>query len=296
MIKFTTVALHDRDWMDKLIRSENTRNADCNFTNIYIWNETFHQKVTPLYGRLAIKLFYQNSPFYAFPVGNGDLKKSVLALAEDAATHDIKLKIRGITKESLMELESVFPDVFEIGMDTYASDYIYTVEKMATLAGKKLHSKRNHINRFIESNDWSFEPISEDNLDECMDMCVRWMQLNLGKSNYDNERMALNRAFRSYDKLELEGGLLRSSGEVIAFTMGEPLCSDTYVIHFEKAFTHIQGAYTMINREFARYIQARHPEILYINREDDMGIESLQKAKRSYYPEFMVDKFTATWK
>jgi len=81
---------------------------------------------------------------------------------------------------------------------------------------------------------------------------------------------------------------------VIAFTIGEPLNSDTYIVHFEKAFSDIQGAYPMINREFARHIQTLRPNIRYFNREEDLGIESLQRAKRSYYPVFMVEKYHAT--
>ena len=94
----------------------------------------------------------------------------------------------------------------------------------------------------------------------------------------------------------VEGGLLRSAGKVIAFTVGEVLNSNTYNVHFEKAFAEIQGAYAMINREFVKYIMQIHPEIEYINREEDLGLESLRKAKQSYYPDLMVEKYTAVWR
>ena len=96
-----------------------------------------------------------------------------------------------------------------------------------------------------------------------------------------------------YHQLGLEGGLIRVYGEVVAFTMGDRLTEDTFDVHFEKAYGELQGAYAMINREFARWVRARHPEIKYLNREDDMGVEGLRKAKQSYYPDLLVEKFAA---
>ena len=116
-----------------------------------------------------------------------------------------------------------------------------------------------------------------------------------GRTNPE-ERLALELAFRNFDTLGLEGGLLRVNGEVVAFTIGEKQNADTYTVHFEKAFPEVQGAYPMINREFVRYITKLHPEMLYINREDDMGMENLRKAKRSYYPDLMVEKYMATYR
>ena len=115
-----------------------------------------------------------------------------------------------------------------------------------------------------------------------------------GRTNPE-EQLALKRAFQDFDFLGLEGGLLRTKGEVVAFTIGEKQNGDTYTVHFEKAFSRVRGAYPMINREFVRYVRQLYPEVVYINREDDMGMENLRKAKRSYYPDFMVEKYTASF-
>ena len=111
-----------------------------------------------------------------------------------------------------------------------------------------------------------------------------------------DEGIALRTAMEHYEELGLEGGLIRVYGEVVAFTIGDRLSADTYDVHFEKAYGELQGAYAMINREFARWVRARHPEIRYLNREDDMGVEGLRKAKQSYYPDLMVEKHTAVMK
>lgn len=295
MINFKSVGLEDKLWIDRLLASEDSMSADFNFTNIYVWDNTYRQKVAEFSGRLLIRLMYCCTPFYAFPVGGGDLKAAVEALREDAAAFGAPLKIRGITSENLLLLEALYPGEFEVADDCFSFDYVYTAQKLAELPGKKLSSKRNHINRFVESNDWSFEPVTEENLRECIAMSEEWYQQNREHGNFEDERLALDRAFQSFKYLGLEGGILRSSGQIIGFTIGERLNSNTYIVHFEKAFSHIQGSYAMINREFARYVRERFPRLVYINREDDMGVENLKKAKRSYYPDLMVEKFTATW-
>ena len=296
-LEFKTATLADRPWMNRILREEGSRSTDFCFTSIFTWDQIFHQRVTQIDNRLAVRLIYQGAPFYAFPVGTGDLEPVIMALRYDAASFNVPFKLRGVTEKHRLELEAVFPGQFAFSTDENAFDYIYEVEKMATLAGKKLHAKRNHINRCIEGNpDWSFEPITLDNLPECFAMAQEWVSQHANQRSYDSELYVLRRAVSNFAALELEGGLLRVEGKVIAFTMGEVLTEDTYIIHFEKAFPSIQGAYPMINREFARFIQETHPHLKYINREDDMGIEALRKAKRSYYPAFLLEKYTAVWR
>jgi len=283
--------------MDRIIRLEDARSSDWCFTSIFVWNDTFHQQVTAAGDRLAVKLMYHGVPFYAFPIGQGDLEPIIMALHRDVEPYGIPLKIRGITAKMMDELEAVFPGRFEFSPDTFAFDYVYEAEKLATLAGRKLSAKRNHINRFIENNpDWTFEPITAETLPACIDMSREWALYHQKDANFTAELTALGQAFDHYDALGLEGGFIRVGGRIIAFSIGERLNSDTYITHFEKAFSDIQGAYPMINREFARYICATHPDMQYINREDDLGIESLQRAKKSYYPAFMVEKYAGVWR
>ena len=154
--------------------------------------------------------------------------------------------------------------------------------------------------RFLEEHpDWTFEPITAANLTECMAMDEQWYQENLGYDGDETLRedgVALRKCMAHYDRMGLEGCLLRAAGRVVAFTMGELMGDPTvYDVHFEKAFAEVQGAYPMVNREFARWVHERHPEVRYLNREDDMGVEGLRKAKESYYPDLMVEKYSACW-
>ena len=297
-LHFTPADISDKLWIDPIVRAENAPNSDWCFTNIFVWRNSYQQRVARLGDRLFIKHAYLGGdPYYAFPIGQGDLEPAILALLQDAALDHLPLTLRGVNHAHRAALEAAFPGQFDFQLEPSSFDYVYEAEKLASLAGKKLHAKRNHINRFLQYHpDWSFEPITADNLSACVAMTKEWEETHEKSADFAAELEALALAFQNFEALKLEGGLLRVDGKVAAFTMGECLNSDTYLVHFEKGFPTIQGAYPMINREFVRYILEQHPHIQYINREDDMGIESLQKAKRSYYPAFMVEKCSAVWR
>ena len=297
-LRFAPTSITDKSWIDPIVRAENAPNSDWCFTNIFVWVGSYRQQVAKLEDRLFVKYSYLGGdPYYSFPIGRGDLETAILALRQDAALTGLPLTLRGVNNTHREILEAAFPGQFDIAADPAAFDYVYEASSLATLAGKKLHAKRNHINRFLQYHpDWTFEPITIENLPECIAMTKEWEETHEKSADFAAELEALDLAFQNFKALQLDGGLLRVDGKVAAFTMGEQLNSDTYLVHFEKAFPTIQGAYPMINREFVRYALARYPHIQYINREDDLGIESLQKAKRSYYPVFQVEKYTAVWK
>ena len=171
---------------------------------------------------------------------------------------------------------------------------MYETEKLITLSGKKLHGKRNHINKFKSVySDWCYERITDENVAECVEMAQKWRIMNGCEDDPDKEAefcVTLN-ALRLRKELDLTGGLLRANGEVIAFTLGEPGGNDTFIVHIEKAYAEGQGAYPMINREFAAYFAKDYK---YINREEDLGEEGLRKAKLSYYPAMIYEKGTVT--
>ena len=235
-----------------------------------------------------------------YPAGVGTVAPAVRLLEEEAARRGEPLRLVCLTPRQMAELEEFFPGEFAFTADGDGYDYLYQIGKLADLGGKKLHAKRNHINRFIENNPtWVYEEITPESLPECLEMDQEWYRSSLQREGAAEERdlgdegVALRAAIEHYQALGLEGGLIRVEGRVVAFTMGDKLSSDTYDVHFEKAYSEIQGAYAMINREFSRWVRERHPGIQYLNREDDMGVEGLRKAKESYYPDLMVEKHTA---
>ena len=295
MIEFHPVTLEDKAWIDPLVWVEGSSSADFNFGNIYLWDNSFHQKVARIGDRVAVMPCYDKDPFFAWPVGRGELAPVMCELEAYAKEHGFPFVIRGITQDHLELCRALFPGRCELRSDRDIWDYIYSAEKLDTLSGKKLHGKRNHINRFEQENDWSFAPLTHADFSDCMSLLDAWNaenpeDLDTGASD---EYTAIRRAFESYDELGMEGGILRVAGKPVAFTLGEPVCEHTFVVHFEKAQADLNGAYPMINREFVRYIRQKYPSILWINREDDMGHESLRQSKESYHPDHMVEKYTA---
>ena len=286
-----TLSLRDRDWISRLVRIENSKSADFNFGNLFLWDQTYCQKVAKFDDRLIIEYRKDHTLYFACPIGQGPLAPTIIALQAYADSHGFPLLLRGVTTRYKEELERLFPDCFIFTPDTDFFDYIYVAEKLATLSGKKLHGKRNHVNRFEAEHDWKFVPLTQELFPSCQTFLQQWIHLHSVDTNA--EQLALERAFLYFDELGLEGGALFVGEELIGFTIGEQIAEDTFDVHFEKARSDINGAYSMVNREFVRQILTQHPEIVYINREDDMGLENLRLAKQSYHPAFLVEKYTA---
>lgn len=293
MLDLRPIELKDKVWIDRLVAEEDSPSADFNFGNMYMWNPCFQQEVAEVGGRLVVCPRY-SEPFFAWPVGGGELKPVLDVMAAHAAAEGCPFVLRGVTAENLPLLQALYPDRLGITADRDLWDYLYDSEKLATLSGKKMHGKRNHCNRFEAENQWEYRALRLSDLPACKELLDFWMDVcgEDARDGIDDEYMAIGRGFADYEALGLEGGVLFAGGKLCAFTIGERISSDTFDVHFEKALWSINGAYPMINREFVRQIRQAHPEIRWINREDDTGRDSLRQSKLSYHPERMVEKYT----
>ena len=198
----------------------------------------------------------------------------------------------GVTKENFAKLEAWFPGKFDITYHRDEADYVYESEKLATLSGKSCTASgitSINLKHFTEITGVT-ETIAEDSLEECFQMALKWRNLNGCEDDEEkNSEMCVTlNSLRLYKELNLIGGLLRVGDEIVAFTIGEAVNDDTFVVHIEKAYADIEGAYTMINQQFVEHEIAG--KYKYTNREDDVGEEGLRKAKLSYKPVFMVEK------
>ena len=295
---FKRPELSDRPWVNDLLSREGSRACEHNFASIYLWATAYPQKIARVGDRLLVEMMGGAGLSHLFPMGSGPLAPALDAARADAAAHGVSMTLICLTAEQKGQLEAEFPGRFTFQEDRDGYDYLYTVDKLADLAGKKLHAKRNHIHRFDEQfPDWLFETIGPDNLAECLDMEAKWYaeQVEAGRAdaNLGHERDAVNTALTHMDELGVSGGLIRAEGRVVAFSLGSRTTADCYNIHFEKAYGELQGAYAVINREMARWVRAAMPEVAYLNREDDMGLEGLRKAKLSYYPDILLEKYSA---
>lgn len=298
MVQFKTVTLRDKAWVDEIVMAENSPSADYNFGNIYIWDKHYRQLICRLGGRMLTKLRYEGKPTFVFPIGTGPLRPAIEALREFAACKGYPFRLRGLTEKHIQQLEEEYPGCFEYTEDVDCADYIYRADKLSTYSGKALHGKKNHCNRFEAENDWDFVPLTRELIPGCLDMLDLWSEENAGRldESIAYEHDAIIRAFAAFEQLGLEGGVLRVSGRIVGFTVGEFACPDTFNVHFEKAEADINGAYPMVCRELTRMLMAKYPQLVYMNREDDMGFESLRRSKLSYKPEYLLKKYTAGWK
>lgn len=284
MLDFKRIELEDKLWADELLRLSDFRGCEYSFGNNYIWQEIYDLRIA------RYKDFYlvKNKYGYFFPAGAGDLQEVIAELKKDAERDGRSLFLSTMNKASLEKLEALYGGRIEVGTNRDLYDYVYEFEALSTLKGKKLHSKRNHLNRFRESN-WSYEAITPENIDECKAMSLKWCETNSTEDkSMQEECCAVRAGLEHFEALGFKGGLLRVDGDVHAFTFGERLNNDTFVVHVEKAFTEVQGAYPAINYEFLNHECQGYT---YINREEDTGAENLRKAKLSYKPVFLEEKF-----
>lgn len=298
MLDFKRVGLEDKDIIDSFLQNQNYRASDLCFTNLYTWGAKFNTEFAVANDWLFIRFRDNNNRnSYLKPIGTGNIKDGIELVMKDHQEFDNVFQLRGLTNEMIDEIESAMPNVFEFSLNRSVSDYIYAADKLSSLAGKKLQSKRNHINRFKRENNWEYHSMhgESDFVRECKGLLKIWMSNN-GDENEDADGFdvqAVNLMLDNFDYLGLKGGLICVDGNIAAFTIGEQLTKDTFVVHVEKARTDIHGAYTIINQQF---VENEMSEFTYVNREEDLGIENLRKAKMSYHPDILLEKSVARLK
>ena len=161
---------------------------------------------------------------------------------------------------------------------------------MAELSGKKYHSKRNHISTFSKKYNWEYKSIDKSLIPKVLECANNWYNENNDRMDkyMSFEREAVNVLLQNREVLQIRGGAILVDGDVVAFTLGSKINDDTFDIHIEKALKEFSEGYAVINREFAKNELS---DFLYVNREDDMGLEGLRKAKLSYKPHLLIKKY-----
>jgi hypothetical protein len=291
MIEFKPLALSQKEEYDALLAMSGKQGCEYSFVNLYLWGR---QQAAKVGSDLVIFSQYNRKTVYLFPVGPEDKKKTLDAIIADAAKRGIPCRLAGLSQDDYALLERLYPGQFSIHFDRDSFDYVYKIDDLADLSGRKYQKKRNHLNRFrSEHPDHRLEPMTDENLPLVRTLTARWYEARLAEDplgDFQLEQAALERAFRHFRELELEGILLWDGDQLLAMAIGSFLNPATFDIHFEKALERTDGTYAAINQGFAAWLRKKYPELVYLNREDDMGIEGLRKAKLSYCPDHMVEK------
>lgn len=293
-MNFKQITLADKEWMKNCLAASQFQGCDYSFANLYMWRKISQIEVAEYGGMLCIrsKRLSKGPYVYTFPAGEGNLKEVIEAMRQNAKQEGHSFILRGFTETQKEKVEMLFPGEFLYQSNREEWDYLYAVSDLTNLAGKKYHGKRNHIARFVEKGEWRLDPITDENKAECMRMLDNWYekQRENDKGEALLDRPVLEVAFENYEVLELRGAALYLNDEIVGVTVGEPLNADTFVVHIEKAFGDIQGAYPMLNKQF---VTAFMQGFTYVNREEDDGEPGLRRAKESYYPVKMIEKYCA---
>ena len=293
-IEFMPFTLAHKELYESYLAREGERGCEFSFANLYLWGR---QCFAEAHGHILLFSQFSRRSVYPYPLGTGDKRAALDAIMADAAARGIPCRITGLGEEAKETIEALYPKKFRFHADEGSFDYVYDINDLADLKGKKYHAKRNHLNRFAEAfPDSDVEPLDESNVHAARQMANAWYEERLAdnpNADFHMERAALEKAFRDFRALRLEGLILKNGDEVLAFTLASRLAADTFDVHFEKARTDVQGAYTAINCELARYLREKYPSTRYLDREEDMGLEGLRRAKQSYYPHHMIKKYWA---
>lgn len=289
MINFRSPDIEDRKWIKPILENTGYFSSDYAFGSLYIWSGMYKTKICEHEGFL---MRYFGNGEYCMPVGKSDIKQGISLLIEDAKERGCGFKISALTEDMVKAVGKAMPNTFNFSENRDIADYIYAVEELSTLSGRKYHGKRNQITQFHRTYESEYEVITEENKNCCLEIEKAWLSdsPSAGEDGTDQEFLAIKRAIDNYKELEMRGAIIKINGNPVAFTIGEEINKEVFITHFEKALPDYLGAYKVINQEFCKNELSSYK---YVNREEDLGIEGLRKAKLSYHPAILLNKYSA---
>lgn len=294
MIEFKKITIESKAEIQHYTLVNGERNCDFSFANLCSWSFRYHTEYAIAYGFLLIRFYMEGKPVYMMPVGEGDWPALFLHLKEEALQRESEFRMLGISPRWRIEMEQILPDTFLFESDRNYADYLYLRSDLATLRGKRFQAKRNHVNRFRKTfPHYEYRPLTPEWVPECLRLEEKWCIANGCNEQVAllDERRSMQYALMHLTELDIVGGVLLVDGNLVAFTYGAAINQDTWDVCVEKANTEIEGAYAVINYEYANHIDEKY---VYINREEDLGLEGLRKAKLSYQPFCLLEKYSAT--
>lgn len=309
MIKFKDVTIDDKDLIQSFTLWGERQNCDLSFANLISWRFLYNTQYAVVDDYLVFRFYTGRHLAYMMPVprprrmDDGTFRVEpcdecsvnvIRAIRDDSIAMGHPFLMLGVCNYMRDIIEDTFKDTFDIKPDRDYSDYIYTRDKLVNLSGKKLQSKRNHINKFKSLYpDYEYRELTPELIPQCLEIERQW-RLTSKDDSCDNpdeelseELRSMTRAFNRWNELGLIGGTIFVGGRMVAFTYGCPINQNTFDVCVEKADVSYEGAFSIINQEFARHIPEQY---YYINREEDMGDEGLRRAKLSYRPDILLEK------
>ena len=265
--------------------------------NLNLYNTTEYSFVTTyIWSNINKVNLYENDKFKVLIIDNKDESITLIPLAyyKDYSSC-IKLALQNIDINNINEIKYIsedtkdafieyFGDEFDLEEDRDSFDYIYDADGMRTLVGRKNSKKRNHLNYFLKEykNRYEYKSLGRDDFYDCLKLSEKWQSDKGATADTIYEYEVINKIFDDYDFLSehIKVGGVYVDGVLKAFSVGSLINRDTALIHIEKADSEIRGLYPFIMQQF---LLNEFPDIKYVNREDDMGLDNIRKSKLSYH-------------
>jgi len=282
-MKFSSPNLKDIEVYKRFFSIDDNKSYENTFVTLFIWDELVNYKIY-FEDDFLILSFYDNCFYLPF----GNFQKGMKALLNYAKEQNIAPYFIASDCEKLNKFMKLYENTYTIREVRDNFEYIYLASDLAELGGKKYHSKRNHIKNFKKLYDYSFEELNELNKHEFLNTAIKWYEQSEKNKDTTIELKGIKNILDNKDILNVFGGAIRANGEIVAFSLASKINDETVNIHIEKTLPEFRGAYPVINQEFAKLLSQKFK---YINREDDIGIEGLRKAKLSYKPTILLKKY-----
>ena len=295
MLTFQPITIEAVEELLPFAKEQQTRSCDYTPGNLVMWARFMEYKYAIANETLFISCKSQSdmqSEAFLAPIGKMSLRESLSLLQAYCKQNSKELRLTAVPQEFIEELQSILPNYECKELENW-SDYVYDIQKLATLQGKALNKKRNRYNKFIaEQPAYSYNRCTPDDINEVVKFLAtnRECQHNREDNMRCYEHWQCMATVRNLLKYEQPAGVLRIDGKITAFTLGE-IFGDTLFVHIEKADHNIAGASEAINRMFVNDILAQHPELVYANREEDLGDPGLRQVKRAYNPVMMIQRY-----
>jgi hypothetical protein len=289
---FKDLSLEEKLLFDEAFKQFPPVISEFTFTNLFIWRHTYQIKISRLQNFLCLLSDRGEGSFFFPTIGEGDVVECYHILLQYLKERGIPPKISRVPEEVVNQI-----DWKAVGMvaefDRDQCDYIYLTGELIQLNGRRYHRKRNHIKQFKEKYSYQYIPLTSEWISQCLRLETEWCDLRHCEAipGLTSESLAIKEAFTHFEELKVKGSVILINEKVEAFTLGEALNSETVVIHIEKANPAYEGLYPLINQAF---LENQWSGYIYVNREQDLGEEGLRKAKESYFPHHMINKFKIT--
>ncbi len=292
MIMWKSVGLEDKEKIDAFYKPYKSEVSDYNFTQLLIWSDAYQIEYAIIEGCLVVKLKdpAETLPYIHMPVGPGDIGRAVETVKEAFEKRGNYLTIRSITRNQYFELKRATKNHLKFKLLRNQYEYIYPSNDLSKLNTKKLKRKLDMYRRFSKHHDVKVRSMSIDDSEKISTLLLAWSEGAPNSEILEAERTGIERVLNNWNKLDAQGCVIEVDKQPVAFSIGEPLTDNTFLILAEKATREFKGAYVAVIKEFAGMYTGSYK---FTNREEDLGIPGLRKAKMLFRPCRFVEKGVA---